>query len=1045
MPQRFGVDIAVVSCLLLAPALVSAQSIGGTVTDATGGVLPGATIEVRSPALIEQVRATVSDGAGQYQIIQLEPGTYTVTFTMPGFSTFVRDGIELIGEVSANVDGQLAVGNVAETITVSGASPIVDVQNVAQTQVMTREVMDTIPTGKTYSSMAVLVPGMTIGTTYGISQDVGGQSGQASMRLSIHGGAQTDQRMLMDGMAVNTWTQEDGSALWFADGTLEEMQIQHSAINAEVETGGVNFNLIPRSGGNTFSSRSFFNYSNEQMSNDNVNQGIIDDGIQLRELPDGTEIPAINSIKSVWSLNPSVGGPIVRDRFWFFGSYSRSVADAYVAFVDDVDANALTYTESNTQTIDDQNVHDLALRLTTQLTPRNKLQFYVDDNTVCHCHFLVGTAIGVSVMQSAAVYNTRDIQLYQLNWTSTVSSRLLIDAAFSSMVSDYPFLTQPNVDSTLPGVIDAGGITRAHRGIAAWYPPGRKNWLIFDNTYAARASVSYVTGSHAAKFGTSITRGNSDRIQDGYEFNSQIINYRGSPFSGGTNSPIRATFNTFPLNQTEPWEKNYIWTIGTYAQDQWTVDRMTLNLGLRWDYFRGGYPDGNIPEAPHAAARIFPGADPVGWNDLSPRLGFVYDLRGDGRTALKVTASRYVTGHGTTLVGNAVNPALLNYSDTRFWLDGADGHPGLGIPLGYGIFPGCIPTAADPTASSCIPADGLAQCDPTNPSPNGECLAGTSNTAFGTLANTRAFDPDWAKGWGQRAGNWEFSGGIQHELTNGLSLNVTGFRRVFVNYAADNNRFQIPGEYTEYCVTLPGDPGAALGALPGAGQQRCGYYDINPDAFGLIETERTSASNFGTRTNHWAGVDFTLNARMDNGLTLQGGLSTGRRSENLCDLNANLNNPAGSDTSSSLDCERQEPFLTQVKMIGSYTLPGDVQVSAVLQSIPGLEYQAQVIYTAAQTTLGRGFGSGDRTRTLNVIDRVSAYTDRLLQFDLRLTKNLNVGGGRLRAMVDLYNLFNDSTVLKFNNAFGSGTGGDWLRPQALIPGRMLKFGAQIDF
>ena len=178
----------------------------------------------------------------------------------------------------------------------------------------------------------------------------------------------------------------------------------------------------------------------------------------------------------------------------------------------------------------------------------------------------------------------------------------------------------------------------------------------------------------------------------------------------------------------------------------------------------------------------------MAWNDLSPRLGFVYDLRGDGRTALKVTASRYVTGHGTTLVGNNVNPALLNYSDTRFWLDGADGHPGIGVPLGFGIFPTCIPGAG----MDCIPGDAIAQCDPRNPFPNGECLGFTSNTAFGTLENTNAFDPDWAKGWGQRAGNWEFSGGIQQELTDGVSLNVTYFRRIFVNYAATNNSFQKP-------------------------------------------------------------------------------------------------------------------------------------------------------------------------------------------------------------------------------------------------------------
>ena len=1028
MVQRFG--IGVMACLLFAPTLARAQAIGGTVVDATGGVLPGVTIEVRSPALIEQVRTSISDGGGQYLIIELEPGIYTVTFTLPGFSTFVREGIELIGAVTANVNGVLQVGSVEETITVTGSSPIVDVQNVQQALIMTREVMDTVPTGKTYSSMAILVPGMTIGTTYGVSQDVGGQSGQASMRLSIHGGAQADQRMLMDGMAVNTWTQEDLSALWFADGTLEEMQINHSAVSADVETGGVSFNLIPRSGGNTFASRSFFNFSLQSLQTNNVNQDLIDRGLPEFVAPDGTTQPAVNRMKELWSFNPSIGGPIIRDRLWFFGSYSRSVADAFVAFLDDADPDALVYSASNTQTVDDQNVHDLAFRITAQVSPNNKIQFYFDDNTVCHCHFLVGTAVGINVMQSAAVLNTRDLQLYQATWTSTLSNRLLVDAAFSALPSDSPFLTQENVNANLPGVIDAGGVTRAHRGIAAWYPPGRKNWLIFDNTLVGRGSLSYVTGSHSAKIGTSITRGKSDRISDGYPYNAQIINYFGNPIS--------ATFNSFPLSQTEPWEKNYIWSIGTYAQDQWTLDRLTVNAGVRWDYFRGGYPDGTIPEAPFAAAKTFPGANPVVWNDLSPRLGLVYDLRGDGRTALKVTASRYVTGAGMTLVGNRINPALLNSSSARTWFDGKNpfripGLPGCIIATGYG--------------GECVPGDGIAQCDPTNPYPNGECLSGTSNTAFGTMENTFAMDPNWAQGWGTRGGNWEFSGGVQHELVDGLSLNVTAFRRVFVNYSATNNTLQNPADFDEYCVTVPNDS-----RLPNAGQQRCGYYDMKPEVLGLLNNVMTSASNFGEHTNHWNGVDVTVNARMENGLLLQGGLSTGRKSEDDCDLNANLNNPTGSGSLtgsaqfSRLDCSRQEPFLTQLKLLGSYTLPYDIQLAGTLQSIPGLPYQARVIYTAGATTLGRGF-TGTATRTINVIDRDSAYTDRLLQFDLRLTKILNFGPSRVRAMIDLYNLFNDSTVLKFNNGYGAAAAGGtaWLRPQLLIPGRMVKFAFQVDF
>ena len=211
MVRACGVGVAVFIGLFAMATTASAQAIGGTVTDSTGSVLPGEVIEVRSPALIEQVRTAVSDGTGAYLIIGLEPGSYTVSFALPGFSTFVRDGIELVGTATATIDGLMQIGALDETITVSGASPVVDIQNVQQQAVMTREVIDAIPTGKSFNNLGVLVPGMVTGTTYGVGQDVGGQSGQSHQRMAIHGGAESDQRLMVDGMSMSPWTQEDAS------------------------------------------------------------------------------------------------------------------------------------------------------------------------------------------------------------------------------------------------------------------------------------------------------------------------------------------------------------------------------------------------------------------------------------------------------------------------------------------------------------------------------------------------------------------------------------------------------------------------------------------------------------------------------------------------------------------------------------------------------------------------------------------------------------------------------------------------------------------
>ena len=1018
MVRACGVGVAVFIGLFAMATTASAQAIGGTVTDSTGAVLPGVVIEVRSPALIEQVRTAVSDGTGGYLIIALESGSYTVSFELAGFSTFVREGIELVGTGTATVDGLMQIGALDETITVSGASPVVDIQNVQQQAVMTREVIDAIPSGKSFNNLGVLVPGMVTGTTYGVGQDVGGQSGQSHQRMAIHGGAESDQRLMVDGMSMSPWTQEDASLVWFTDGNFEEIQIDHSVISAENELGGVRFNMIPRSGGNTFSSRNFFNFSAQSLQMDNITDELTAAGL-----------PEANRLKELWSANPSVGGPIVRDKLWFFGSYTRQVADSYIPFYFDVDPNASFYTaDLSQQAFDDQWVHDAAARITWQATARDKIQVYLDKNNSRHGHFLIGSALSVNVMPSASTDLGGDNETYQATWTSAINSRLLLEVGVGGLVGYQDFQPQDNFDSTLPGILEVGAGLVASRGMASWYT-SRRDWVVDETNTNIRASLAYVTGSHSAKFGTTLQWGNSVRTQGGFSGHSRQINLFGSP--------VQAQFSTFPVGDvptTVPWDTNYMRSFGLYAQDQWTLNRLSVNAGVRFDYFRGGYPDHTLPDTTWGAATSFSGQDVGIWKDLSPRLGLVYDVRGDGKTALKVTANRYVDGIGTTFAGG-INPALSNTTVSRTWLDGGVGtarlcySPTGQLDIGY-------LSGFGPNTYGCIPGDGVAQGDPRITVPNGELIAPSGNPAFGTPIITEFFDPDWAFGWGKRFSNWEFSYGVQQEVTSGVSVNVSVFRRIFVNFSAQNNRSENPGDFDPYCVTVP------TGSLPNAGEQLCGLFEINPETYGVLDDEITTfASNFGSRKQHWNGIDFTINARMDNGLLVQGGVSTGKTAYDRCDLNANLNNP------SQLFCATETPFLTQVKLLGSYTLPYDIQVAGTFQSLPGFQILGNVVYSGAELSAGLGRTSNVSTRTINVIEPGSLYSDRLNQFDLRVTKNLNLGPGQYRLMFDLYNVFNNSTPLELDNQYGSSAGGgpEWQRPILIIPGTLAKFAFQIDF
>src|SRR2546426_111977 len=320
MMRHVGVGVLVIAGLLLAPGVTSAQSISGTVTDATGNILPGVTVEARSPALIEQVRTAVTNGSGQYQIVELRPGTYSVSYTLTGFSTLVREGIELTSGFTANLDVQLRVGAITETVIVTGATPLVDVQNVTKHTVATREIMETIPAARSFQGVGVLIPGIvTGGQTNNIVQDVGGQSGQSHMTLAIHGGRTRDQVLHMDGLSAEAPLREDSSGPYIPDGAIQEYVFDYSANTAETETGGVRVNHIPAEGGNTFRGGAFFNISPPAWQGSNFDQRLRDLGVN-----------ATNRVKENWTGEGKAGGPIVRSNLWLFGADGRFHAGEHV-------------------------------------------------------------------------------------------------------------------------------------------------------------------------------------------------------------------------------------------------------------------------------------------------------------------------------------------------------------------------------------------------------------------------------------------------------------------------------------------------------------------------------------------------------------------------------------------------------------------------------------------------------------------------------------------------------------------------------------------
>jgi len=534
-----------------------------------------------------------------------------------------------------------------------------------------------------------------------------------------------------------------------------------------------------------------------------------------------------------------------------------------------------------------------------------------------------------------------------------------------------------------------------YRNSGAWWSATDRHYS--QSLWAYKGAMSYVTGSHALKIGTTITHG------------TQWLN---RTFEGGPDmryltlfgGPLQATFYGEP-DIGERLNPN----LGLYAQDQWTLDRLTLNAGVRFDYFKNTVPESFTNASEFIPVdRLFPEQVVTGFKDLSPRIAVSYDIFGDGRTAIKGSANRYVLREG---VGYArdINPIGQTASVSRSW--------------------------SDTNGNEEVDADFF------NNDANGE-LGASTNLNFGATEQTIFYDQDWAFGWRQRPANWEFSGSVQHELLNGVGLDIGYFRRTYTNFQVVDNRALGEGDISLFDVTAP-----VSEYLPGGGgYQVTGVGNINPDKVGQIDNITTSANSFGGRQQHWNGLDVNADIRRE-GMLFQGGFSFGRTTENQCDTwtglpELQLVGGNGNTVGARMYCQEQTAWLTNIKALGSYNLPYDFQLSATYQSIPGPERLANVVYTSAEVegSLGRPL-AGLSSVTVNVLEPGTTYGERLHQLDFRVTRNFNLGGQRLRVMFDLYNIFNNNVVLTEEYALL----GNYLQPNAILSPRLMKFGFQYDW
>jgi hypothetical protein len=632
--QRLIAFGPVLSALLLFPAPLSAQeaaSIVGLVEDASGAVLPGVTVEASSPALIEKVRTAVTDGSGRFAIISLRPGVYTVTFTLTGFKSVRREGVTLEGAFAATVNANLEVGALEETITVTGASPVVDLQSTQNQFVVNRDVLDVMPATRTMQGGAALVPGVSY---Y--------QQGFVST-MSVHGSSTADQRVYQDGMRIGqnltgTGSQQNGTGV--NDLGQEELVYDAGGQSAETALGGVRMDSIPKEGGNRFSGSWRTYFSNGALQQDNVPD-------DLRQfIQEGDELDFL------FNTNATFGGPIKQDRLWFFGAFRYINTDSYVADMYFADGSRVNRGNAPAP-------HG-TVRLTAQLSQKNKLRMaYYNSNSGTQ-RFDVGCIAGsgnqVFCTSPEAAYHLPVPISYSgdMKWTSTVTNRLLVEVAQSFAVATYRFNYQPENG---PFDVQNRNASTGWRTVASATPQADYLSTVW-NTFA---TVSYVTGSHNFKVGMNHEFGDSRNRLDNraaMAVLSFVNNAAGIPTANSVTVRNTPTTRLDELNADS----------GVFVQDRWTKDRLTLFGGGRFDYFNASYPDQYAPANPFVPERYVTGqsCQPC-WKDWSLRFGASFDLFGNGRTALKTSIGKFLAANALGLTTN-LNP-LGAQSDTRQWRD----------------------------------------------------------------------------------------------------------------------------------------------------------------------------------------------------------------------------------------------------------------------------------------------------------------------------------------------------------------------------------------
>lgn len=919
-------------CISAAGAQTLTGAIGGTIFDGQGATVPESNVTVTSPALITNTRTMKTNADGQYKFLELPPGVYQVRVEHEGFSTFVANGVTVNAAVSVTVDAKLGLGSLSQEIVVDGTAVAIDTEQVSQQAVLGQQLLEGIPAGRSPWAEANLVPSIMPN-----GRDVGGSSGMQANTMVVHGSTVADQRFMIDGVNVN-WPGSGGgsTAIYYDQGMFQEINYRIGALPAEIGQSGVYMNMVTKDGSNQIHGTIFANGAAKGMQSNNINPELRT--LLLKNLTAAQQaypnLELGNPTTINYDYNGQLGGYFLKDKLWWFGSFRWWKVNNIVSGA---------FNPNGTAAINDNLIANEMVKFSYQVSQKNKLSIMYSRNQKNRYH-----------RRNTPPYFTSDKASWLQNqpgstsivkWIYMPSDRWVIDSGAGLMHLKYPQRYQADVTPSDISITDSALSTLSN---AASYNYINPTWRLALSTSAA-TTLSSSFGTHNIKFGGEFS----------HDYYAQLYTANGD-LQGVTINNVASTvtlYNT-PIQQ----QTNNLDVVGIYGQDNWKLgNHLTLNLGIRWEYLHGYIPAQTSPTGrwftnysknPAAVDNV------PNWKNVTPRVGFAYDVTGHGTTVIKASLSQYMQGVAMNVV-SAVNPLGFSTASTA-WVD----RNGNGIPDYY--------TAGDP---------------------RNEFNPASTDGVFGGASTT--IDPNI-----RRPNSWEQSVGVDQRLPFDMVLSVSGWHRATSDQIGRLNTSFLPSQYTAINRTNP------LTRAP------LTIYSGRPT------TTTNRLVNSPLLNFEYRGLDINVAKSLSHRWLVNGGMTFSRlRGATTGDVGTgldDLNNPNNNINRTSV-LGYDTPF--QLKLAAVYKLPKNFEVSGNFQHASGFPYNITYSFTPANTP-----GLAQSTQAVTISPAGASRLPDFNLLDVRFSYDTKIHDRySIKPEFDIYNLNNSSAWQSVNQSANATT------------------------